>query len=50
MLLIERYLVTAGFFLLEMRARTEIGWKQNAKCEIFLFQEGGMDTEAAADI
>lgn len=33
-----------------MRARTEIGWKQNAKCEIFLFQEGGMDTEAAADI
>jgi len=45
-------LVTIGFFCWKINAssRIEIGWKQNAKCEIFLFQEGGMDTEAAADI
>ena len=52
-LLIERYLVTDRFFLLELNGNSRIGTWQQTKCEkrsTFLFQEGDMDTEAAADI
>lgn len=52
-LLIERYLVTGRFLFFagtKRKPEEKPAWKQNAKNETLLFQEGDMDTEAAADI